>query len=104
MDVKVTLKTTGRRSNKGEIYEVEFNGEVIAAGISPEFAACRELKARGLTGTAYFHRPGKLTHDMRMGIEWGAGRTVSETDRGLRFAKWVPNPMFAKADDLEEAA
>jgi hypothetical protein len=106
MNIRLELRATEKMGRKGRIYEVAFNGEAIASGVSPEFAACRVLKDRGFTGTAYFHRPGKATHDMRMGIEWGASHTVTEPDRGtVRFVKWAPNPMFAgKDEDIDEAA
>jgi hypothetical protein len=105
MEHCLKIRPTGRMGAKGAIIEIVFNGEVIASGVSPEFAACRELKARGITGHATFWRDGKSGYDYRMPIEWGAAHTVSETDRqGLRFAKWVPHPMAGKRDELEDAA
>lgn len=103
MEHTLQIRPTGRMGTKGAIVEVLFNGEVIASGVSPEFAACRELKSRGITGHALFFREGKDAHDYRMSIEWGATHTVSETDRQrLRFSKWVPHPMAWKS--LDKAA
>jgi len=105
MEHTLKIRPTGRMGTKGAIIEIVFDGEVIASGVSPEFAACRELKARGITGHALFWREGKPDYDYRMPIEWGATHTVSETDRqGLRFSKWVPHPMAGKRDGFEEAA
>jgi len=99
-------RPTERMGRKGQILEIVFNGEVIASGVSPEFAACRELKDRGCTGMVYFRREGDghPLWDMRMSIEWGASHTVSETDRqGVRFSKWTPHPMAGK-DSASEVA
>jgi hypothetical protein len=105
MEHHLTIRPTGK-IGKGIQYEVAFNGEVIAAGVSPEFAACRALADRGLTGTACFWREGKPNYDFRINIAWGVGRCVMENAKmGPRFAKWAPNPLFAKGgEELEEAA
>lgn len=84
---------------KGEILEIDFNGEIIASGFSPECSACRELEALGFNGMAYFSRPGKSSWDLKIPIKWGASRAVSETSHhGPRFLKFVPfNHVFEKA-------
>lgn len=92
--IALNLIPTEKFGTRGQIYEIHFNGEVIASGTSPEFNACRVLKDRGFTGKAEFYRPGKPSWDLRIGIEWGAGKTVSETDKtGVRIVKWSPHPM-----------
>lgn len=97
MDISVTLHDTGRRGTKGTIYETRLGDVVLASGVSPECATCRALQAIGLDGVVQFNRPGKPVH-MFMPVAWGAAHIVSETDRGLRFTKWTPNP-FSKDDE-----
>lgn len=97
------LRPTGKYRSKGEIYEVLFQGEVIASGTAPECPACRVLKSRGLEGDAFFWREGKRNYDLRMPIEWASGKYVSEDKTGIRFAKWSPF-TFGKDEDSEEAA
>jgi hypothetical protein len=107
MDHKLVLRPTGKMKRKGEVYEVLLGDEIIASGTSPECAACRVLKSRGHSGKAAFWREGKHTWDIRMDIEWAAGRYVAEeAKQGIRFAKWEPHPMARKPDDedMDEAA
>jgi len=98
------IRPTGKFGNRGERYEVLLGDEVIAAGASPEFAACRVLKSRGVTGKAAFWRDRGDSAMMAftVGIDWGSARSVTETSKvGPRFAKWAPNPLFGKAEDEE---
>jgi hypothetical protein len=107
METNLTIRSAGKFGNRGERLEVLLGNEIIAAGTSPEFAACRVLKDRGATGKAIFWRAGKAHADFTIGIEWGAGRCVVENAKtGPRFAKWAPNPLFGKSEgeELEEAA
>ncbi len=98
------IRPTGKFGPKGERYEVYAGDEMIAKGHSPEFAACRVLKERGLTGAVKFSRAGKSPH-LTMGIEWGATHTVTESAKlGLRFSKWVPNDRFSSEDNGDEAS
>jgi hypothetical protein len=93
------LRLTGKRGTKGDIYEVLFDGEVIATGSSPECAACRVLKDRGLTGDARFWRDGRKTYDLLLPIGWAATKYVAEDKIGVRFAKWSPF-TFGKGEEL----
>ena len=97
---------TGKFGPRGEKYDIEFCGELIASGHAPECAACRELQKQGFTGMAYFTRGGApYGWDFKMKIERAAGLTVSEgLHNGPRFTKWAPNPFFAKSEGLEEGA
>lgn len=97
------LRPTGKRRSKGEIYDVIFNGEVIASGAAPECGACRVLQSRGLTGDALFWREGKRNYDLKLPIAWAAGKYVAEDKIGLRFAKWSPF-KFGNEEEIEEAA
>jgi len=56
MTYDLTIIPTGKFGPRGEKYDVEFAGEVIASGASPEFTACRVLGERGFTGMARFWR------------------------------------------------
>jgi len=100
------LRPTGKYRSKGEIYEVLFEGELIASGTAPECAACRELKSRGLEGDALFWREGKRNYDLRMSIAWASERYVAEDKVGLRFSKWSPFKIEDNdvADELEDVA
>lgn len=90
--VDLLLRPTGQFGRKGEMYDVLLNGETIVTSISPEFAACRVLKSRGMTGLAQFWRAGKPNWDMRMDIETGAGLTIEENASGgprvIRFREF----------------
>jgi len=104
MECDLILKPTGKFGSKGEKYEVYLGEELLAANISPEFAACRVLKSRGYTGFARFRREGKKHYESRMRIDWAATHCVAENSRsGPRFSKWEPNPMFANSDGIEAA-
>ncbi len=105
-ETNLILHPTHKTGKKGRIYEIWLGEELLASGVSPEFNACRVLQERGVTGDVLFWRAGKATWDMRMGIAWGATKSVSETDRtGLRFSKWSPFKIEDKAgDELEDAA
>ena len=104
IDPRLILRPTGKLRSKGEIYEVLLDGEVIASGTAPECPACRVLKERGFEGDAFFWREGKRNYDLRMPIEWAAGRYVAEDKVSIRFAKWVPFKMDKGEDELEDAA
>ena len=76
-----------------QFYRATFNGEVIVAKSSdPAFAACRALKAKGLTGRVEFYRPGVpypglIVHD----LDKAAGLRVVETEHeGPILKKWRP--------------
>lgn len=101
-ETDLTIVPTGKFGARGERYEVFLKEELISAGWAPEFPACRALKERGMTGFVRFWRRGKPKWDLRMGIDWGAARCVVESARaGQRFAKWAPDPRFAKDEEDE---
>jgi hypothetical protein len=101
-DPTLILRPTGKRRSKGEVYEVLLDGEVIASGPAPECGACRALKDRGYDGHAFFWREGKRNYDLKLPIEWAAGKYVAEDKTGIRFAKWSPF-TFRDEDELEAA-
>lgn len=90
MDYDLILTPTGRFRSKGEQYEVHFNGELLATGVSPEYSACRALQDRGLGGSARFWRKGAKTWAIKLDIASGAKRTIVENSKvGPREGKWV---------------
>ena len=105
METYLEIRATGKFGNKGERYEILLGEEVIASGSSPECAACRVLKGRGITGKAWFRRAGRVFADFSMGIAWGASHYVSETTKtGVKFAKWEPNGFFKLTGGEHEPA
>jgi hypothetical protein len=88
---KVTIRPVGRR------YDVIFEGAVIIEKArDPEFTVCRELQARGLSGTVEFWREGASYPSLRMDIAWAAEHRVEETEKvGPRVAKWR---AFSRSD------
>jgi hypothetical protein len=107
MTTEVLIRPTGKFGPKGERYEVIFNGEVILTSPMPEFAACRVLNERGITGMARFWREGKSVWHLQVDIAAGAGRTVTENAKGgPRITKWAPSDWFKKPEDedMDEAA
>lgn len=101
MDIDVELRPTGHYTSKGEKYEVWMDGEILAAGTSPEFQVCRILKDRGMAGNVRFWRQGRSTHDLLIPIERGSGMSVTEGQKGMGFVKWHP---FVRPEQLEDAA
>jgi hypothetical protein len=97
------LTPTGKYTSKRPVYAVIFQGELIYTGTTPEFDTCRILKERGLTGSAWFKRVGARQIDFKVGIEYGAGHTVSETSKGgpsiVKFTEFdvSTRAAFAKA-------
>lgn len=107
MDHDLQLRATGKFGPRGERYEIWRDKELIASGYSPEFAACREMQARGYDGFIRLWREGKSHWDLRINIAKGAGRIVVENVKtGPRLVKWVPNDRFDKKaeEGMEEAA
>jgi hypothetical protein len=92
-DTHLTLRPTGKFGDKGELYEVIFEGEVILRSIEPVCKACRVLQSRGVSGRAHFWREGRAIWDIRMPISWGAQRSVRENKKeGPLFVNWKPFP------------
>jgi len=80
------------RGVRGQLYRVTYNGEpIVRASHDPEFAACRELAARGHTGRLEVYRVDTTAPSIRLDIEKGALLCVLETEReGPRLARWKP--------------
>lgn len=68
------------KGGKGRI-RVTFRGEVLVEHRDPEFAACRALLARGITGMLVTRWKGSAHDAMRVPIERGARLSTSEPDR-----------------------
>ena len=66
----------------------------------PLLDACRQIKSMGgdTAANAGLFREGKDNPDLFCGVEWGAGRTVSEPDKGtIRFEKYRPFKLASAA-------
>jgi hypothetical protein len=86
----VTLRPHSRR------YGAIFRGAVLVRGSrDPEFASCRALIGRGITGTVEFWWEGASAPAMRMDIEWGAKWMAVESDAGRPIIRtWTPPPSL----------
>jgi hypothetical protein len=93
---RVLIEPTHRNASR-QFYRAIFNGEeIVAQSWSPMFAACRALKARGLSGPVEFFRTGvprscAIIRDLVEGAEM---RIVEDECRGPVLRKWKP---FGKA-------
>lgn len=88
---RVTLERIGSGA-RGDRWRVTHAGGVVLVDSSrdPEHYACRALLALGVTGTVETWHAGAKHAAMRIDIEHGAGRSVSESQTGLRNRRWVP--------------
>jgi hypothetical protein len=86
--------------NRGANYSVAYRDQVICLSRDPEFAACRELAKRGLTGLLKTRWKGSPHIAMTMNIAWGAARRTKEGG-ALRIVRWSP---FGDAEDDQEIA
>ncbi|MGA7329767.1 MAG: hypothetical protein WBX25_36120, partial [Rhodomicrobium sp.] len=87
----------------GYMYEVLLGDEIICTHIDPEFASCRELLKRGVTGKAHFKREGRAQIDMICDIERAAKYCTQEGERvGPRFRKYVEFGNTNNEDENEE--
>jgi len=100
---RVTIQPTHRTAER-QFYRATFNGEeIVAKSSDPAFAACRALKASGLSGRVEFYRPGvhyagMIVHD----LEKAAGLRVVETEQvGPIIRKWQPFEMRGSAVEPE---
>jgi hypothetical protein len=85
------LRRHDRPGPRGYRYDVLVGGEVVCTSRDPQFAACRVLAERGVTGSIRFWREGKTTWDSMLDIERGAGMRTIDSDRGgLSFGKYTP--------------
>jgi hypothetical protein len=63
---RVTIEPT-HRSPQRQFYRATLNGDVIVeCSWDPEYAACRSMKALGLSGDVAFFRPGAATASSRV--------------------------------------
>jgi hypothetical protein len=89
---RVLIQPTHRNASR-QFYRATFNGEeIVAQSWDPEFAACRTLKARGLSGRVEFFRAG-VPHPCLIvrDLAEGAGLRSYEDDcRGPVLKKWQP--------------
>ena len=91
---RVTIEAT-HRSPKRQHYKATLNGEeIVAKSSDPEFAACRAMKAMGLSGRVEFYGPdgkypGLIVHDLIK----EAGLRVIECDDGPVHKEWRPFEM-----------
>src|SRR5262245_60162973 len=85
-----------RLGQYGQRYRVHYEGAVlIKSSRNPEFDACRELLALGITGRVEVWHKG-ASGPMRIDIAKGARLTVEDGDlEGLRFVRWRK-----RADDI----
>lgn len=77
-------------------WRVWFNGAVlIERARDPEFAACRELAARGLSGEMLSRHKGSQTPCIRVQVENGSQLSTQEGEAArVRIGKWVPRIDF----------
>jgi len=81
------------RSPSRQFYRATFNGEeIVARSWDPEFAACRALKARGLTGRVEFFRVDVLhPYLVVRDLAEGAGlRAYEDEAHTPTLRKWQP--------------
>jgi hypothetical protein len=87
---RVLIEPTHRSASR-KFYRATFDGEeIVARSWDPEFAACRALKARGLSGCVEFFRA-DLPHPCLIVCDLveGAGlRTYEDDCRGPVLKKW----------------
>lgn len=103
---KLKFKENGKRlfGEKGQIFEVWLEEELLVTSWSPEFVACRILKSRRIEGYVKFWWPGEATHALGMSIDCGASHCVIENRSiGPIFGKYVPYPNGAKNDGNDDA-
>jgi hypothetical protein len=95
---EVVLERVGI-GNRGGRYAVTFRGEVICVSRDPEFAACRELARRGLTGMLTTRWKDSPHPAMKIDIARGAKRRTEETGRdGLYTVRWKPSATEPASD------
>ena len=93
--VLVSYRILHRKAGR-QFYKASLNGEVIVAqSSSPEFAACRTMQMRGLTGRVEFlwagvPYPGLVVRDLTMGARL---RVIEEDRRGPALKEWRPPKM-----------
>jgi hypothetical protein len=96
---RVLIEPTHRKAGR-QFYTASLNGEVIVAqSWSPEFAACRTMQKRGLTGRVEFFwagvpYPGLIIRDLAKGARLCV---IEEDRRGPTLKKWQPPKILRSA-------
>jgi hypothetical protein len=94
---RVVIEPTHRKAGR-QFYRASLNGEIIVAqSWSPEFAACRTMQKRGLTGRVEFFwagvpYPGLIVRDLAKGARL---RVIEDDRRGPALKEWRP-PMLSR--------
>ena len=89
---RVTIEPTQRSASR-QFYRATYNGdEITKRSWDPEFAACRALKARGLTGRVDFFwaghsHPYLIVRDL---VRGAALLALEDECRGPVLKKWQP--------------
>ena len=83
------------------MWRVWHNGAaLIERARDPEFAACRVLQSRGLSGDVVSRHRGSATVSFRMTIEAGAQMSTQEGGSArVRVVKWQPRDYAADVDE-----
>src|SRR5262249_14893688 len=99
MTHRVLFEPTHRNASR-QFYRATLEGEVIVTqSWSPELAACRVMKDRGLTGRVEFFwagvpHPGLVVRDLGQGAKV---RVIEEDRRGPALKEWRP-PAVARVN------
>jgi hypothetical protein len=80
----------------GTVYEVLYQGEVLIASKDPEFAACRELVKRGITGKAVTRWSEDGIPCMYLDIEGAAKLATQDISKGALCIRQYREPTFVK--------
>jgi hypothetical protein len=98
---RVTIQSTHRTAER-QYYKATLDGvDIVTRSSDPAFAACRAMKAKGLSGRVEFYRPGVphpglIVHD----LDKAAGLRVVDTERqGPVLKKWRPFEMNGRRAD-----
>jgi hypothetical protein len=94
------------RGDQGQCYRVFHNGKVLVANTrNPEYDACRQLLAQGITGLLEVWHRGASVPALRLDIEAGARWTVLESSgEGPRLVRWRPHPGAIDRDPVSSRA
>jgi hypothetical protein len=92
---RVTVQSTHRTAER-QYYKATLDGEeIVTRSSDPAFAACRAMKAKGLSGRVEFYwpgvpYPGLIVHDLDKAAEL---RVVDTERQGPVFKQWRPFEM-----------
>ena len=99
------IEVVVRSLDGGQTWMAEVDGKPVLrrASRAPLFDAARVLEANGVSANTVLamrraQKDGSLSEvSMMATVGVAAKMSISETEKhGPRFAKWAPNPMFAK--------